>query len=82
MVQHPLADRDAAPAAVTVGTTTYPVTDGAVGCPDAEREHVARVLADAYDCDPAALLAADTCPVEKTDGEVCGRERPCRYHDE
>ena len=26
-VTHPLADRDASPAAVTVGTTTYPVGD-------------------------------------------------------
>ncbi|AXR78989.1 hypothetical protein [Natrarchaeobaculum sulfurireducens] len=22
------------------------------------------------------------CPVEKSDGETCGRERPCRYHDD
>ena len=24
----------------------------------------------------------ETCQVEKSDGEVCGRERPCPYHDE
>lgn len=23
----------------------------------------------------------DTCQVVKTDGEVCGRDRPCRFHD-
>lgn len=22
-----------------------------------------------------------TCSVEKSDGDVCGRERPCPYHD-
>jgi len=22
------------------------------------------------------------CQVEKSDGEVCGREKPCSYHDE
>jgi len=25
---------------------------------------------------------AETCDVEKSDGEVCERERPCPYHDE
>jgi len=24
----------------------------------------------------------ETCEVEKSDGEVCGREKPCPYHDE
>lgn len=23
-----------------------------------------------------------TCTAEKTDGEICGRERPCPYHDD
>jgi hypothetical protein len=23
----------------------------------------------------------DTCQVVKNDGEVCGRDRPCRFHD-
>lgn len=41
-VQHPLADRDApTPAAVTVGTTTYPVDDdGVIDCPDDAVEDV------------------------------------------
>jgi len=25
---------------------------------------------------------AETCEVEKSDGEVCGREKPCPYHEE
>jgi len=25
--------------------------------------------------------APETCDVIKNDGEVCGRERPCPYHD-
>lgn len=24
----------------------------------------------------------ETCGIEKSDGEVCGREKPCPYHDE
>ena len=24
----------------------------------------------------------ETCSVEKSDGEVCGRELPCRYHSD
>lgn len=25
---------------------------------------------------------AETCEAVKSDGEVCGREKPCSYHDE
>jgi hypothetical protein len=25
---------------------------------------------------------SETCAVEKSDGEVCGRELPCRYHSD
>lgn len=25
---------------------------------------------------------ADTCEETKNDGEVCGRDRPCQYHDD
>lgn len=25
---------------------------------------------------------AETCETVKSDGEVCGREKPCSYHDE
>jgi hypothetical protein len=84
-VRHPLADRDAAPAAVTVGTTTYTIdADGVVECPPERVDAVADALAGAHDCDADALLdgAADTCEAVKNDGEVCGRELPCPYHSE
>lgn len=29
----------------------------------------------------AADRATETCAVEKADGDICGRERPCPYHD-
>lgn len=31
--------------------------------------------------DGAGGGTAGTCEAKKTDGEVCGRERPCPYHD-
>jgi hypothetical protein len=82
-VRHPHADRDASPAAVTVDTTTYAVgDDGTIDCPPADETHVADVLAGAYECDAADLLVSETCEAVKADGEVCGRERPCRYHSD
>lgn len=27
-------------------------------------------------------VGTETCTVEKADGEVCGREKPCPYHGE
>ncbi|MEF8887333.1 MAG: hypothetical protein V5A30_05955 [Haloarculaceae archaeon] len=89
-VQHPQADRDCPlPAAVTCpdGETRTPDSEGYVDAP----EDVAAALADAwaaqYDVPPDGLLehgddAGDTCEVVKSDGEVCGRELPCRYHSE
>lgn len=43
----------------------------------------ARSLADAYGVTVADLVIADTetCDAIKSDGDVCGRELPCRYHD-
>jgi hypothetical protein len=82
-VKHPHADRDASPAAVTVGTTTYSVdSDGGIACPDSEADAVAERLAEVYGCDADDLLAVETCDVVKSDGEICGRDRPCPYHDE
>lgn len=26
--------------------------------------------------------SVETCEVEKSDGEVCGREKPCKYHSD
>jgi len=82
-VSHPAAKRDASPAAVTVGTTTYRVdSDGIIECPAGEAEAVALALAEAHDCTADALLSAEPCGVIKSDGEVCGRELPCPYHSE
>lgn len=35
-------------------------------------------------CDPgdACDVCGGKCPTVKSDGEVCGRDRPCSYHDE
>lgn len=30
----------------------------------------------------AETTEKETCEAEKSDGEVCGREKPCSYHDE
>jgi hypothetical protein len=35
-----------------------------------------------YDNVLGAEGSVETCEVEKSDGEVCGREKPCKYHDE
>jgi len=83
-VTHPYARRGTAPpSAATVGGDTYQIdTDGTVEAP----ADVARALADAwgaaYGCDPEDLLVTATCDAVKSDGEVCGRERPCRYHSD
>jgi hypothetical protein len=84
-VRHPHAERDASPAAVTVGTTTYRVDDdGVIECPDDQAAAVADVLADVYAVDPADLLEddAETCDAIMQNDEVCGRELPCPYHSE
>ena len=81
-VRHPLADRGASPAAVTVGTTTYEIgDDGTIACPSDDEAAVADVLADAYDVSAASLRETTGCDVIKADGEVCGRALPCQYHD-
>jgi len=83
MVVHPLAERDApVPGAVTApdGTTYAVAADGTVDCPGDVGDALRTAWADRYDgYDPAP--AADTCDAVTTDGEVCGRERPCQYHD-
>ena len=45
-------------------------TDGLDACPACVDD------ADAGDEEPSG-----TCDEEKSDGEVCGRDRPCPYHD-
>jgi hypothetical protein len=67
------------PARVTVGGSTYAVNDGTVDLPD---DTAVRELARAYDLSPGDIRTGGTCDVVKSDGDVCGRERPCPYHDE
>jgi len=44
-------------------------------------ETVALLDAVAWCPECASDRATETCAVEKADGEICGRERPCPYHD-
>jgi len=69
-VRHPLAERDAAPAAVTVGTTTYPVRDGIVDCPPDREDAVAEAVADAHDVPREAVYEEDGPPDDE-----------CGYYD-
>jgi len=62
-VTHPHADRDASPAAVTVGTTTYAVdADGVIDCPAEDEAHVADVLAEAHGVPADALVREEDGP--------------------
>lgn len=38
--------------------------------------------ANGFDVSDVMVDDADTCEVVKTDGEVCGRDKPCPYHSE
>jgi hypothetical protein len=86
-VRHPRTRDDVAghpPAAVSVRGSTYAVDrddTATVALPD--EGHV-EALAAAYDLAPEALRGdgAETCQVEKSDGEICGRDLPCPYHSE
>lgn len=82
------------PNATTGGATRPPVAviapDGIERTPDDggwvdAPPEVARQLADRWSRRfglPAEALLAATCEAVKADGEVCGRELPCRYHDD
>jgi hypothetical protein len=51
-------------------------------CPEPSRPIAESSLrSDADFCPDCTGASSDTCEVEKSDGEICGRERPCRYHD-
>lgn len=67
------------PSRVTVAGSNYEVTDGLVELPT---DAAVRELARAYDLLPEDLTLTETCDVVKSDGDVCGRELPCPYHDE
>ena len=62
------------------GTFEHPAIDRAWAEGYAERNDatLSEVLLEESDSDDAE---ADTCTVEMTNGEVCGRDRPCPYHD-
>jgi hypothetical protein len=84
-VRHPRDREDVAgdpPARVTVRGRTYAVDRDAdpatVTLPESADVDA---LAAAYDLAPDDLTTTDTCEVVKSDGDVCGRERPCRFHD-
>jgi len=69
-VRHPAARADAAPAAYTFGSDTYPVRDGAVVCPTAIEEDVAAALADRYGMEPSQLIDPETSDGEKESGDA------------
>lgn len=94
-VHHPNAVRETADAVddrVTLGGTTYALdADGTVDVP----ERAAAAWAESYGLSVGDIAVADehaeggdsgqegdTCTAVKSDGEVCGRERPCQYHDD
>lgn len=68
------------PSRVTVDGDNYDVDDdGVVELPS---EYEADRLASAYGVDVSDIRVTDICDVVKNDGEVCGRELPCRFHSE
>lgn len=90
-VHHPNAVRetvDDVDDAVTLGGESVAIDDD--GTLEAPSERAARNLAERYGLDLSDIRAssasdADTCQevIESGDraGEVCGRDRPCRFHD-
>jgi hypothetical protein len=55
-------------------------------CPDANTRPVGKPSVDSHAadvtyCPDCTDRGTDTCEVVKADGEVCGRDRPCAYHD-
>lgn len=53
----------------------------AVGYAERESVDVGAVLVGDADTSESEASEGDTCETVKADGEVCGRERPCPYHD-
>jgi hypothetical protein len=82
--RHPRADPDTDAAwAADLGDGTVVSVD-ADGVFSAESDGAVRQLAAAYDTTPEDMRLTEelgTCDVVKQDGEVCGRETPCPYHD-
>lgn len=67
------------------GDYTIDVGTGKIDCPPEAEDEIAAALAEKYDLDPDCPAirgeTVNTCEVVKSDGEVCGRDRPCPYHD-
>ena len=85
-VRHPQSFDDVAgqpKAAVTINGETYPIDrDDSPATVDVPTDDAVRVLANAYGLDADALRLTETCEAVKNDGDVCGRELPCRFHSE
>ena len=65
-VTHPAAQKTGTPAAYTYGSTTYPIVDGEVQCPESVADEIASALAERYDVDTTTLYT------DGSDGAVSG----------
>jgi len=81
------APSDAAVPRIAVDVNGDHVPLDADGCFEAPASVAADIAAahglgvDVLRVDPPPDADPETCDVIKDDGEVCGRDRPCRYHD-
>lgn len=66
--------------AVSLAGETVPLDSD--GCFETDAEQAVRALAQSYDTTVDALRVTETCDTVKADGEVCGRELPCRFHSD
>lgn len=88
-VRHPRAlEGDPPQIAVDVNGSHVDLdADGIFEIPDDARPWLERFAA-AHGVDAEDLVveddepSSDTCQVEMSDGETCGRELPCRYHSD
>lgn len=84
-IRHPRAlDGDPPRIALDVdGEHVAPNDDGSYDLPDDSEGWLERfAAANGVDADDLRVDETATCDVVKSDGEVCGRELPCQYHDE
>jgi hypothetical protein len=73
-LRHPWHGDAPTPAAVTVrpGTRYYVDGEGRVDVPTEDVPALVASWAERY--------GLNGCPAVTTDGDTCGRERPCQYH--
>jgi len=57
------------------------VTLDADGCFETDADDAVERLARVHGFEVDDLRVTDTCDTIKSDGDVCGRDRPCPYHD-